>query len=141
MPRKSLLKKFFKNRSGSAAVEFALVTPVLTAVVMGCIEFGLIVFSFNSVQNATRDTIRQVATNRITILQASAKVNADVPAWLSNKITVDVSQTNISDFAANQITLVSKFSAKAAAPTSFLGWAYESLILTTRVTMQQEPTL
>jgi Flp pilus assembly protein TadG len=133
-----LQTKFVKSSAGVTAVEFSLVLPVLIAIIMGCIEFGLLIFSYNSVQNASRDTIRQIATNRIPIEQASTAVNANVPNWLANKITVAVSQTNTSDASQNQITLVSEFAAKGASPTSFLGWAYSNLILRTQVAMQQE---
>lgn len=136
--KKTFQPEFFRNRSGATAVEFSLVLPLLMAILMGCIEFGLIIFSFNSVQNATRDTIRQIATNRITIEQASTTINSNVPAWLSNKITVSVSQTSPTDASTNQITLFSQFSATSGSPTSFLGWAYSTLTLKTQVAMQQE---
>lgn len=138
MQKKSSQPEFFKNKTGATAVEFSLVLPLLIAILMGCIEFGLIIFSFNSVQNATRDTIRQMATNRIPIEQASRSVNSKVPTWLSNKIIVSVSQTNLTDVSANQITLISEFAAKGGSPTSFLGWAYSNLTLKTQVSMQQE---
>lgn len=141
MQKKLSPPNFFKSRTGATAVEFSLVLPLLMAILMGCIEFGLIIFGFNSVQNATRHTIRQIVTNRISIEQASGAVNSSVPTWLSNKITVSVSQTDTSNEALNQITLISQFAAKDGSPTSFLGWAYSNLTLTTQVAMQQEPKI
>jgi Flp pilus assembly protein TadG len=43
---------------GQSLVEFALVLPIFLLVMMGIIDFGRAIFSYNSLSNATRDGAR-----------------------------------------------------------------------------------
>ncbi len=40
---------------GQDLVEFALITPLLMLILLGIIEFSLIVFCYNSISNAARE--------------------------------------------------------------------------------------
>ena len=49
---------FFRSESGAAAVEFALLLPVLMAMLMGTLEMGLILYDKAVLTNATREGAR-----------------------------------------------------------------------------------
>ena len=64
---------------GAAAVEFALVVPVLILLIFGSIEFGLYVQSLTLTENAAREGVRLgslVGSTGITAVQVKAQVKA-----------------------------------------------------------------
>jgi Flp pilus assembly protein TadG len=134
-----LRHNFDEHSSGSSAVEFALLLPVLVTIVFGIIEFGLIIFTLNTAESAARDATRQLATNRITASQAQSVVLQQLPRWVTAGTSVLVSQTAPSDPSNNRFTTDVSFAAKSATPTNLLSWAYGSTTLHAKVSMQQEP--
>jgi Flp pilus assembly protein TadG len=53
-----------RSQSGAAAIEFAVVAPVLFLLLCGIIETGVIFFADSTLQNATDDTARLVRTGQ-----------------------------------------------------------------------------
>jgi Flp pilus assembly protein TadG len=120
------------------AVEFALLMPVLIIVVMGIIEFSMILYTYNTCGLASRDVTRRVATNRLTAANASTSVTQQLPLWVRNSTTVTVTQTTPSAPATNQITVNVSFPTSKATPINYLSSVYGSSALQTATTMQQE---
>jgi len=56
----------FKRRSGSTIVEFALVVPILLAILIGIMEFGWYVKNSLTLANATREGARAAAVGKTT---------------------------------------------------------------------------
>jgi hypothetical protein len=108
------------------------------AIVMGAIEFSLILYTYNASGSAARDVARRIATNRLTSSSASSTVAQQMPAWAQSATTVTVTQTTPATPATNQITVNVNVPAQSASPTSFMSFAYSSLNLRSSVTMQQE---
>ena len=131
-------RHFAKRDEGATAVEFALVAPVLVALTMSIIEFGLIIFTYTTAGNASRDVARRIATGRIAASAASTTLTPQLPAWVRSYASVVVAQTAPSTPSTNIITVNVSFPALRATPTSFLSFAYGSLTLQTATTMQQE---
>ena len=52
------MKNNAKDLKGASAVEFALVLPILTLIVFGIIEFGLILYDKAMITNASREGAR-----------------------------------------------------------------------------------
>lgn len=48
-----LLRRLWRDRSGVSAVEFALILPFLTALVVGTIEFGRLILVTQKLQNGS----------------------------------------------------------------------------------------
>lgn len=70
------------NERGAAAVEFALVLPLLFAVLFGIIQFGALFFLHNNMVNAAREAARKLAVGDITtVAQAQATANAYLASW------------------------------------------------------------
>ena len=52
------------NNKGAAAIEFAIVLPVLLTILFGIVEFGLIMYNKAMITNASREGARQAALYR-----------------------------------------------------------------------------
>jgi Flp pilus assembly protein TadG len=74
--------------SGSAALEFAMIAPVLFLFLFGVIETGVIFFAESMLQNATSDTARQIRTGQLsgtlTASQIRTSVCGEVDGLISN---------------------------------------------------------
>jgi Flp pilus assembly protein TadG len=66
------------GESGSAAIEFAMVAPVLFLFLFGIIETGVIFFGSAMLQNATDDTARKIRTGQLTGTLTQAELVAQV---------------------------------------------------------------
>jgi Flp pilus assembly protein TadG len=64
--RRSTTRMKSRARSGSAAIEFAFVAPVLFLFIMGIIETGVLFFASATLQNATDDVGRLIRTGQLT---------------------------------------------------------------------------
>jgi Flp pilus assembly protein TadG len=63
-PKTSILRRFRRNRRGSAAVEFALVAPIFFAVLFAIIELALVFFASQILETVTQDTSRLIMTGQ-----------------------------------------------------------------------------
>ncbi len=61
-----LLKKFREAESGVTAIEFAVVAPVMCILVMGIIEFAIIMMVYNVMEGATATSARTGKTGYVT---------------------------------------------------------------------------
>jgi Flp pilus assembly protein TadG len=52
------MKTILKNQKGASAVEFALILPLLSLVIFGIIEFGLLLYNQQVIANASREGAR-----------------------------------------------------------------------------------
>ncbi|MDS0525888.1 pilus assembly protein [Clostridium sp. SHJSY1] len=50
--------KSLKNQNGQALVEFAIILPILLILVMGILQFGMMLNSYLAIENATREGAR-----------------------------------------------------------------------------------
>jgi len=74
---------------GAAAVEFALIVPILLTIVFGMIDFGLAINRYTMLNNATREGVR-AASLSASASEVSTVVN-DRLADLKGKVSVTVS--------------------------------------------------
>jgi Flp pilus assembly protein TadG len=63
-PKTSILRRFRRNRRGTAAVEFALVAPIFFAVLFAIIELALVFFASQILETVTQDTARLILTGQ-----------------------------------------------------------------------------
>lgn len=130
---------FKRDQAGASAVEFALLSPVLIIGLFGAIEFALIFFTYNAAGHAAWAVTRQLATNQITSAQVDASARAQLPSWVRSSAVITPTSSS-TDPNTNQFTVTITIPARSATPTQVLGWAYGSVTLTAKTTMQQEPT-
>jgi len=70
--RRVLRCKGKRAQSGSAAIEFALIAPVLLILIMGVLEVGLMFFSQFLLKNATIAAAREIRTGNVTTLTSAS---------------------------------------------------------------------
>ena len=83
---------------GAAAVEFALVLPLLVVLLMGIIDFGLYFYNDLAVSHAARDAARYLSVNnvaganaavsKLTLVSAAQPTASLTPATSGNPATV-----------------------------------------------------
>ena len=62
--RTSILRRFRRNRRGSAVVEFALVAPVFFGLLFAIIEMAMVFFASQVLETATQDSARMIMTGQ-----------------------------------------------------------------------------
>lgn len=95
------LRRFRRNKRGSAAVEFAFIAPMFFALIFAIIESGLVFFAGQVLETGTQDTARLMLThqaqdsgmtqvqfkqdlcNRVSVLFTCTKLYVDVKAYAS----------------------------------------------------------
>lgn len=78
------------GEKGSAAIEFAMIAPVLFLFLLGIIETGVIFFGGAMLQNATDDAARQVRTGQL----SGALTSAQLIAQVCSEVTALISSTD-----------------------------------------------
>jgi len=53
-----MLLQILKNQKGQALVEFAIILPILLLLVMGILQFGMMLNAYLSIENAAREGAR-----------------------------------------------------------------------------------
>ena len=71
---RNALRRFRRNRRGSAAVEFALVAPVFFALLFAIIETAIVFFAGQVLETVTQDSARMILTGQA---QTAAYTQAD----------------------------------------------------------------
>ena len=61
---RNILRRFGRNRRGSAAVEFALVAPVFFALLFAIIETAIVFFAGQVLETVTQDSARLIMTGQ-----------------------------------------------------------------------------
>ena len=93
---RNILRRFRRNRRGSAAVEFALVAPVFFALLFAIIETAIVFFAGQVLETITQDSARmimtgQAQTSAYTATQFKTYVCSRIPALFNcDNIYVDV---------------------------------------------------
>jgi Flp pilus assembly protein TadG len=63
-PKTNILRRFRRNRQGSAAVEFALVAPLFFGVLFAIIELAMVFFASQVLETVTQDSARVIMTGQ-----------------------------------------------------------------------------
>lgn len=85
-----------RRRHGAAAVEYAIVLPVLITIVLGCVDFGRFAHSYIAVTNAARAGAGHAAMN----------ASSDATAWEAKvKAAAQREMEQLRNFDATQLTV------------------------------------
>ncbi len=104
------------DRRGTAAAEFALLLPVLTVLLFGTFQYGMIYYTYNVMLNTARNGARALAVGSSTEAQVKIDAAASLPTWVPkeswNIVAKDVGstltdkvQTTISVLASQAVKL------------------------------------
>jgi Flp pilus assembly protein TadG len=108
------------DRSGSTAAEFALIAPLLTTLLFGVLEFGIIIYSYSAMQFGANAAARQFAVNVSDEAASLAAARALVPGWARDHITLAMAQSDPGDPNRNIIRVRLEVNAADATPLALL---------------------
>ncbi len=81
MGLRQFLSSFRREGSGAAALEFAIVVPVLLTLLFASIQFGSVVFVQNNMVNAAREGARRIAAADATPAEAQTLMRNLLSNW------------------------------------------------------------
>lgn len=81
--------------SGSAAIEFAVVAPVLFLFLFGIIETGVLFFASAMLQNATDDTARLIRTGQLSGAMTASTLKTQICSEFSGLISSSECSANL----------------------------------------------
>jgi Flp pilus assembly protein TadG len=121
----------YRNERGQAIVEFALVLPILMAILLGIIQFGIIFNNYITLTDATRAGARKAAVSRFLNDNGASAKQAVIdsaqgldPAVLTP--TVSVTAAPDWSMAGNQVTVTASYPYSI----NILGWTIKAGNLT-----------
>jgi Flp pilus assembly protein TadG len=84
-----------RNERAAAAVEFALIAPLLLMLVFGIIDFGWMLMKANLVNNAARDAVRSASlSGSYETILASVNAELESAGIDDDDVTVEITCTN-----------------------------------------------
>src|SRR5882757_8848750 len=86
------LRRFRRNRRGSAAVEFALVAPIFFALLFAIIETAFMFFASQVLETVTQDSARMIMTGQA---QTAAYTQAQFKTYVCGRIPALFSCPNV----------------------------------------------
>jgi Flp pilus assembly protein TadG len=120
-----------RTEDGQTAVEFALIAPVLLALLLGILQAGIAFHQYISITDAARAAARQAIVARVSdVTEADVRQAAKDAAGSLDQTKIDVSWSNPDDptftHAGSEVTVTVKY------PYSInvLGWVVASGNLT-----------
>ena len=122
------------NEKGAAAVEFAIILPLLLLLVFGIVEFSLLMYNKAMITNASREGARRgivyrVVYNSETIKMeydplADGQIQAEVTSYLSNHLitfsTVSTSHTTTITRPVDEVSKDIMLNVQVSYPYQFL---------------------
>lgn len=83
--KRSILRRFRRNRRGSAAVEFALVAPIFFGLLFAIMELAMVFFASQVLETVVQDSARMIMTGQA---QTASYTQAQFKNLVCSKITV-----------------------------------------------------
>ena len=131
------------DRCGTAATELALVLPLLLTLILGCVDFGRIAYTYCAVSNASRTGAEYGATHNFTtytratwqsrLQQAVTAEMSAVPGFNASQLQVNVSTTSDS-YSLFRVTVEVEYPF-----TTIVPWpgTFQSVLLWSSTTMRE----
>lgn len=117
---------------GASAAEFAIVLPMLLLLLMGTIQMSMLMYSYNVMVSAARDTARAMAVCTITDTPTAIKQARYLqPAWIAD------GDWQVSPVFGSEVSVTISVDPVKAAILSYV--PFNIGMLTTKVTMIKEP--
>ena len=126
----------WRNRSGIAAVEFAVIAPVMLTLLAGIIQFGFVLFIESHMAGVARDTARRFAVGASSQAEAAQFAQDSLLNW-GVTYTVTVTPPDPSDPTDEDINVLISLPRSSVAIIDMLG-LFQTGTLTTSVTMLEE---
>lgn len=97
------MRSLGRQRRGAAAVEFALILPVLTLMLCGVFQYGVLVYSYNTMLNTARNGARSLAIGTATEADVITTAKGNLPSWIPTSAWT-VTPQGTAPTGSNQVT-------------------------------------
>ena len=114
------MKRFFKDRTGVAAIEFAIIAPIVIVLFSGIIQFGFVLFIQNHMVDVARDSARRFAVGETTQAETVQFAQSTLLNW-GVTYTVVVTPPDPSDPDDNDVVVNISLLRSSAAILDMLG--------------------
>ncbi len=140
MKLRQFLRSFRRAKSGAAALEFALVVPILLTLLFATIQFGSVVFVQNNMVNAAREGARRIAAADVSTTEATAMMQNMLSSW-NLPFTYNIAMPNPANPSDRDVVVTVTVPAAAARVVSYPPGLFGSGNVVAQVTMRQEDTV
>jgi Flp pilus assembly protein TadG len=96
--------KCLKNEKGQSLVEFALILPLVLLLLMGIVEFGVMINTYLKIENASREAARSGIVGS-TDAEINTLVTSISPGLDSSRLKTEVTPQQSSRKAGNTLTV------------------------------------
>lgn len=136
----ALMFKKFKSEKGQAMLEFALILPILLALVCGIIDFGWLFYNQSELNNCAREGARYAIVNtgksdRIALIQN--KVN-NMASSSIKPMTITITYSNTQTPLMGDVTVTLSSNVKVLTPLTGVFVENQQVALTAQATMKVE---
>lgn len=133
--------KRIKRENGQAAVEFALVLPVLLIILCGIIDFGWLFYNKLALSNTCREGARFAVVNTGADFSNSkirAKINDVIPGSLDDDLDIDIVYSVPLEPLTGDVTITLTTEMPILTPVMGIFYSNQEVPLQTSVTMKVE---
>lgn len=85
-------RRLHADERGTAAVEFALISPIFFALLLSVVDIGRYMWTLNTMQYAVDEAVRAGAVQQLSTDEVKARVNEAVKPVSSTPVTVNVTE-------------------------------------------------
>ncbi|WP_242846768.1 TadE/TadG family type IV pilus assembly protein [Clostridium homopropionicum] len=110
-----VILKSIKNQKGQALVEFAIVLPILLMLVMGIIQFGMMLNSYLAIENASREGARAGIVGS-TDAEIESLIIASSPSLNPADLTVSLTPSEANRRSGDTLTVTVTYNYKFTIP-------------------------
>jgi Flp pilus assembly protein TadG len=128
--------KIIRNNKGQALVEFAIILPILLLLILGIVQFGMMINSYLSIQYAAREGARAGIVGS-TDSEIKNLIIADSPGLDSSKLTVTITPDLLSRKSGDTLTVGVSYSYNLTIPV-ISSIFKNSIILSSQTSMRIE---
>lgn len=136
--------RFVRCESGAAAVEFALLLPLLMSLVLGVVDLGLAVYTQSVLSNASREGARAGVVLALT-RPSSQAIGTVVQSYLANSLgnvnkfgSLSFTPPSACPDASSSLTVQMSYSFKGFAMGAVANAFNQPIVLSARTTMACE---
>ena len=110
----AMWKLFVRDRKGVAAIEAAIVIPIIMSIMLAAVDYGSVFYVQHTMNTVANDVSRSLALGHMTADQAKTAAESRLPTWGSAVFTVSAAE-----FGADNVRIVITVPAQDAALANF----------------------
>lgn len=96
--------KVLKNERGQSLIEFTIILPIILIILMGIFEFGIMINSYLTINNAARESSRLAAVGG-TDIEVINMALSRLPNLDTNNIMIEVTPSGLNRVRGESVTV------------------------------------